>query len=885
MNLNPDDPRLTAYALGELEPAECAAIETELAKSPDLHQAVQEIRQTAGDLREQFAAEPCPRLLPEQRQALEAQLQPDNIIHLPRWRFVRTAAWAAVAAVVMAALAWQGWFAAPAKRPPGQLAKVTPPTAAPTALNPTPKPAVPPTTQTPPLPVMVVKEAPVAPAVDVDAARKPATSESFEQTAPEMAASRNDITTVAGVDSSASRPATPPRITAPLPPAKDSSQNVSANPRSDLPPISAPQKTPSMVLDATGQASAAAQPPVANYSLNDPPQVDSIASNEKKDKQVLKSSAADAFDQSATPSTVTREGVGGGGGGFAGGSTFSGGGGAGGTAIGDNPNLGRVFAGRRGGMGGAPGGSGGRAAAALRPAPFYDNNSTPDQPPPIYSDGGTYRYANPPNTANYPQYPENNFNSVSQHPLSTFSIDVDTASYANIRRFLTMGQLPPHDAVRVEEMLNYFSYQYPQPRGEDPFAANIEVAGCPWNSEHRLVRIGLQGREIEQLERAPGNFVFLIDVSGSMATPERLPLIKQALRQLVKKMNARDRVAIVVYASEAGVKLPSTPCSEKERILAAIDSLQAGGSTNGGDGIQQAYRVARENYLEGGINRVLLCTDGDFNVGITDQTQLTGMIVEKAKSGVFLTTLGVGTDNYKDALMQKLADKGNGNYYYLDTLEEAQKVLIDQMNGTLVTIAKDVKIQIEFNPAQVSQYRLVGYEKRVMRAQDFNNDAKDAGEIGAGHTVTALYEIVPQGGESRDAVDGLKYQSAAPRPQRSASANPVSRELLTLKLRYKQPTGNTSRLLEFAVTDNGAGYERASADFRFAAAVASFGMLLQDSEFKGSATYGAVRELAQSAKGADNGGYRAEFINLVEKAEALQGGMVRRGNSNSGVRF
>jgi Ca-activated chloride channel family protein len=356
-----------------------------------------------------------------------------------------------------------------------------------------------------------------------------------------------------------------------------------------------------------------------------------------------------------------------------------------------------------------------------------------------------------------------------------------------------------------------------------------------------------------------------------MQTAERLPLIKQALRSLVMKMNDNDRVAIVVYAAEAGVRLPSTPCSEKEKILAVIDSLQAGGSTNGGDGIQTAYRVAQENFIEGGVNRVLLATDGDFNVGVVDQNQLVGMIKDRAKGGVALTTLGVGTDNYKDALMQKLADCGNGNYYYLDTLEEAQKVLIDQMSGTLVTIAKDVKIQIEFNPAQVAAYRLIGYEKRQLRNEDFNNDAKAAGEIGAGHTVTALYEIVPAGNGDNPEVSGLRYQPED-RPQLQRVVDRYRREMLTLKLRYKQPDGDRSQLLEFPITDSGASYGRASADFKFAAAVASFGMILRDSPNRGSANYSGVLELAREAKGADEAGYRSEFINLVQKAQALSRG-------------
>ena len=466
------------------------------------------------------------------------------------------------------------------------------------------------------------------------------------------------------------------------------------------------------------------------------------------------------------------------------------------------------------------------------------------------------------------------FQSVPQEPLSTFSIDVDTASYANVRRFLNENRLPPADAVRIEELINYFSYDYPQPKGDEPFSANIEVAGCPWNTAHRLVRVGLKGKEIAQDKRPPSNFVFLIDVSGSMSPPARLPLIKQALRMLVKRMTENDRIAIVVYASSSGVVLESTSCANKEKILEALDRLEAGGSTNGGEGVQRAYALAEENFIKGGVNRVILCTDGDFNVGITDQGELVSLIQSKAKSGVFLSALGVGTDNYKDALMQKLADKGNGNYHYIDTMEEAQKVLVQQMNGTLVTIAKDVKIQIEFNPAQVSSYRLIGYEKRILAAEDFNNDKKDAGEIGAGHTVTALYEIIPVGGEemeSRGTVDDLKYQAKRiEKPKREVVGD--NKELLTLKLRYKRPDGDVSKLSEFTATDGGKAFSQASTDFRFAAAVAGFGMILKSSEHKGDATFNSVLELAQESKGDDKEGYRAEFINLVKKAQNLQRG-------------
>ena len=478
-------------------------------------------------------------------------------------------------------------------------------------------------------------------------------------------------------------------------------------------------------------------------------------------------------------------------------------------------------------------------------------------------------------TAAYPRYVENPFTLVASEPLSTFSTDVDTASYANVRRFLNQNQLPPRDAVRLEELLNYFTYDYAPPTGPHPFAAHIEVAGCPWAPEHRLVRVGLKGRELKADKRPPSNFVFLIDVSGSMSPAVRLPLIKESLRQLVKRMTEDDRVAMVVYASSSGTVLESTSAVHKERILSAIDRLEAGGSTNGGEGIQRAYDLAVANFIKGGVNRVILCTDGDFNVGITDRGQLLKLIEDRAKSGVFLTTLGVGDDNFKDATLQQLADKGNGNYHYLDTVAEGHKVLVEQMNATLVTIAKDVKVQIKFNPAQAAAYRLIGYEKRILAKEDFNNDAKDAGEIGAGHTVTVLYEVVPAGVPVRGAVDPLKYQpnsqpAPAPAPVAKASGNPASKELLTLKLRYKAPDGDTSKLVEFPLTDGGAGFARASADFKFACAVAEFGMLLKDSPFKGTASFDSALELAGEGRGPDTHGYRAEFITLVAKAKELK---------------
>ncbi|HVA51541.1 MAG TPA: VWA domain-containing protein [Pirellulales bacterium] len=469
------------------------------------------------------------------------------------------------------------------------------------------------------------------------------------------------------------------------------------------------------------------------------------------------------------------------------------------------------------------------------------------------------------NIESYDRIDENPFLNVRQNPLSTISIDVDTASYANVRRFFNGGSLPPKDAVRIEELVNYFGYHYAPPTDDQSFAVHAEVAGCPWQPKHRLLRIALKGREIDLQNRPAGNLVFLIDVSGSMDGPAKLPLLKSALHLLVDKLGENDRVAMVVYAGSSGLVLPSTSGLYKETILAALDALEAGGSTNGGSGIQLAYNVAREKFIKGGANRVILCTDGDFNVGLTDRGSLTRLIEDEAKSGVFLSVLGFGAGNLKDATMEQLADRGNGNYAYIDTLNEARKVLVEQLGGTLLTIAKDVKLQLEFNPRQVAAYRLIGYENRLLRAEDFNDDKKDAGEIGAGHTVTALYELAPAGGEALLAeVDGLKYQHTV-----EAIEAADRDELLTLKLRYKEPEGETSKLLESVVKDEKRNYAQASEDFRFAASVAGFGLLLRESQYKGNLTLGAVVELAEASRGADEHGYRAEFIELVKNAAAI----------------
>lgn len=458
----------------------------------------------------------------------------------------------------------------------------------------------------------------------------------------------------------------------------------------------------------------------------------------------------------------------------------------------------------------------------------------------------------------------NPFRSAIDDPLSTFSIDVDTASYANVRRFLTHNTRPPLEQVRIEEMINYFSYDYAPPVEADrPFSSELEVTQCPWNIKNRLVRIGLKGRVVPEDQRPTTNLVFLLDVSGSMNSANKLPLVKEGLRQLVERLGENDRVAIVVYAGASGLVLPSTSCQEKSTILGALDRLSAGGSTNGGAGIQLAYQTAVANFIEGGVNRVVLATDGDFNVGLRRRSDLESLIQDRAKSGVFLTVLGFGRNGYNDGIMETLADKGNGNYAFIDNRAEAKKVLVDQLSGTLITIAKDVKIQVEFNPAKVASYRLIGYENRVMAAADFNDDRKDAGEIGAGHTVTALYEVVLRDPnaplQTEDPrVDELKYQE-----RKKLSQSP---EMLTLKLRYKQPDGDTSSLLAFPLVDQQRSYNDATTDFKFAASVALFGMILRNSPHKGDGNLELVDELAQDGLGADAKGYRKEFRQLVQAA-------------------
>jgi Ca-activated chloride channel family protein len=469
------------------------------------------------------------------------------------------------------------------------------------------------------------------------------------------------------------------------------------------------------------------------------------------------------------------------------------------------------------------------------------------------------------NTEGYGNIVENSFLSANQNPLSTFSIDVDEAAYSNVRRFIQNGTIPPKGAVRLEEMINYFDYDYAAPQNDDPFAVHTEIAPCPWNEQHRLVHIGLKGKEIPNGNLPPANLVFLIDVSGSMDQPNKLPLVQASLKLLTNQLRENDKVAIVVYAGAAGLVLPSTSGSNKTKIKEAIENLSAGGSTAGAEGIKLAYKIAKENFSKEGNNRVILATDGDFNVGTSSDDELVSLIEEERKSNIFLTVLGYGVGNYQDNKMQQLADKGNGNHAYIDNLNEANKVLVKEFGSTLFTIAKDVKIQVEFNPVKVQSYRLIGYENRMLQKEDFNDDKKDAGELGAGHTVTALYEIIPAGvkDDFTGKVDDLKYQTNPVIP------NDLSNEMLTIKLRYKKPTGDESKLITKPVMDENTSLDNTSDNFRFSAAVASFGMLLRNSAYKQHASYEEVLELAKNAKGKDADGYRYEFIKLVEIASSL----------------
>jgi len=504
--------------------------------------------------------------------------------------------------------------------------------------------------------------------------------------------------------------------------------------------------------------------------------------------------------------------------------------------------------------------SGGISVADVSSNTMYHSPQQPFMP--------MVRYVAQPNTEEYGSFKENRFFSAKDQALSTFSLDVDAASYGNMRRIINQGQKPPKDVIRTEELINYFIYNYPKPTGKDPVSIGTETAVCPWNETHRLVKIGVKAREIPSDNLPASNFVFLLDVSGSMNDRNKLDLVKSSIKLLTNNLRKTDRVAIVVYAGAAGVVLESTEGTDKQKIMTSVDNLHAGGSTAGGAGIELAYKIAEKNFISNGNNRIVLCTDGDFNVGISSSDELENMIESKRKTGIYLTVLGYGMGNYKDKKLQVLAEKGNGNHAYIDNIQEANKVLVNEFGSTMYTVAKDVKIQVEFNPAFVNAYRLIGYESRLLNKEDFNDDTKDAGELGSGHTVTALYEIIPVGVSNNfGGIDDLKYQ------KNNASANPLqltnSSELLTVKLRYKFPTSNTSNKMEVPVLAGDIN-KNPSSDFQFIMAVSMFGQLLRESDFKGSSTYDKVIELANKGIGTDSHGYRREFVRLVESVNQLE---------------
>ncbi|MEZ0373342.1 MAG: von Willebrand factor type A domain-containing protein [Candidatus Sericytochromatia bacterium] len=475
------------------------------------------------------------------------------------------------------------------------------------------------------------------------------------------------------------------------------------------------------------------------------------------------------------------------------------------------------------------------------------------------------------NTEAYSPIEENAFLPVMKKPLSTFSLDVDTASYSNLRRFLNQGMLPPKDAIRTEELVNYFDYDYPDPEEPEPIAMNTELSSCPWNREHKLLQVGLQGRRVQSTAFPTANLVFLLDVSGSMEDENKLPLVKQSLRMLFDRLRPQDTVAIVVYAGAAGLVLPATRGDQKAVLRRAIDQLEAGGATAGGEGIRLAYKIAQEQFIPGGNNRVIMATDGDFNIGPSSDAEMLRLIESRRRAGIYLTVLGYGMGNYKDSKLELLADKGNGNYAYVDNLKEARKVLVTEMGGTLLTIADDVKIQLEFNPAKVLEYRLIGYENRVLADANFEDDRKDAGEMGAGHSMTALYELVLVNGTAPGQHQML-YLTTEIKPQARTTS-----ELLTIRLRYKLPGQSDSKLLSRAIPDKSLPLEKTSDNFRFAAAVAGFGLWLRDSEFKGQLNIKQIRELAKGARGPDSEDYRQEFLSLLETAEPLKQAQTRQG--------
>ena len=852
-----DDQKVTAYALGELDEAGRLEVEARIEREPALREEIAQIRAVAGQLAEQLAVEPAPETKPIKLPATAATTM--KIARRPRWAG-RPAIAAAVSVVV-------GGMAISVMLPSLNRARESSDRGR-IAAN-----------------LREIEQAPLQASNDNRGAYQQS------KNAPAGQASQPDDAKKVPYDDILRYPTNGPDASAPRPQAAIAEPAPAVAP-SLQPPAQLSLSTtasPAESSAATPLADAPAQPSVVTGSVSG---LQTLSGNGSVNGGTLAVRGTTAVERSGSNSVTTlnlqqqagnRQQQGGQG------YVMSGG------------NTNGVAVARVGGASGGGVGAGDRTFSGATPYAVKAETSESLDVEGVKSGSGTLQLATREreklrrealvqverddkqfNTEAYDRVVDNAFLDVMPNPLSTFSIDVDTASYANVRRFLTQGQKPPKDAVRIEEMVNYFPYDYDPPAkdAKEPFATHVEVADCPWRPEHRLVRVAIKGKEISADKRPASNLVFLLDVSGSMQPENKLPMVKRSMRMLLDKLGGEDRVAIVVYAGSSGLVLPSTACSEgaKDQILNAIENLSAGGSTNGEEGIQLAYSIAKKNFVEGGTNRVILCTDGDFNVGVTNQGDLTRVIEDKAKGGVFLSVLGFGMGNLKDSTMEKLADKGNGNYAYIDTITEAKKVLVEQMSGTLVTIAKDVKIQIEFNPAVIESYRLIGYENRLLAKEDFNDDKKDAGEIGAGHAVTAMYEVVPVGTKPRDGdekstpkVDALKYQKLAADPRGLAADDDGSGEMLTLKLRYKQPDADKSALIETPVKDAGGTFAKSSRDFKFASSVAAFGMILRDSPHRGRATYPAVLEWAEDGVGEDKSGYRQEFIELVKKAKQAEG--------------
>lgn len=774
------DPRLTAYALGELtDPNEIKAVESLLRESPALRREVESLRATAELIQQELEQEPCPSLAPHQLASLG---EPPRAWSLwPRVRPGNRSWWipaglataAAVAVMVSAAILFLQ------------------------------------ETEEPPLSAGLQRPEPVVDDAPAD---------------------------LGSVTKKAQDPASPgPGATAPP---QSPVQTASESPKTVFPAPPADKGSSGSSLPVVSEA---ADPPAASPSgpvqSNEQELILSSRSEQVREAYVEtvppEAMAGSVSESSRPPSSYSR------------------------ARVVESQVLPEGIVRERYALRG-------RSRMPQSVVPFSPSaavranlDELPAAPSPVPSRSSTedYRYQE-----------ENPFRRVVREPLSTFGIDVDTASYANVRRFLRQGSLPPRDAVRIEEMVNYFSYAYGAPSGENPVSVLMDMARAPWKQEHLLLRIGIQAEAIDPAERPPTNLVFLLDVSGSMRPANKLPLLKRAIRLLIKNLGEKDRVAFVTYAGESAVVLPSTPCDRKEEIFRALEHIMAGGPTNGEAGIREAYATAAAHFIQGGTNRVILATDGDFNLGMTDEGSLIRLIREQARSGVFLSVLGLGTGNYKDASLESLANRGNGNFAYLDSLEEARKVLVREMGATLITVAKDAKIQIEFNPARVDSYRLIGYENRALRHEEFNDDTRDGGEIGAGHQVTVLYEIVPAGTASpAGGVDPLKYQTP-PAPNRAGDAH----EWLTLKIRYKPPDQDESRLLEFTHSGSPSTFADAAPDFRFASAVAAFGMILRDSPHRGTASLQRVLRWTLDSTGDDLQGPRAEFVQLVAKAMPLE---------------